>query len=93
VLPVALQPEEVGLSSQRLRRIGDAFSADAQQGKLPGAVVLVARHGKVAYFEAFAVQDPDHQAPMRRDGKLLDAKQSHAERVSKLAALALLCAE
>src|SRR5580658_6092003 len=58
-LPMASRPEEVGLSSQRLRRISDELNADAEQGKLPGAVALVARRGKVAYFEAVGVADPD----------------------------------
>jgi len=54
-LPLAARPEEVGMSSQRLRRIGEALGTDAQQGRLPGAVALVARHGKIAYFDAVAV--------------------------------------
>lgn len=66
-LPMAARPEEVGLSSQRLRRISEVLSADVQQGLLPGAVALVARRGKVAYFDCVGVQDPDKLTPMRRD--------------------------
>src|SRR6266481_1727714 len=65
-LPSA-RPEEVGLSSDRLGRIGRAFQAEIQAKKLPGAVALVARKGRVAYFEAFGARDPGHNAPMARD--------------------------
>jgi CubicO group peptidase (beta-lactamase class C family) len=61
------KPEDVGLSSQRLQRVSEAFNADVRQGKIPGAVVLVARKGKIAYFEAFGLQDPEQGTPMRRD--------------------------
>jgi CubicO group peptidase (beta-lactamase class C family) len=87
-LPMVSRPEDVGLSSQRLRRIGDALNADAQQGKLPGAVALVARRGKVAYFEAVGVQDPDKLTPMRRDGLFRIA--SMTKPVTAVAALMLM---
>lgn len=50
-------PEEVGLSSARLKRIGDALEADIAQGRMPGAVVAIARDGKLVYFEAFGWRD------------------------------------
>jgi CubicO group peptidase (beta-lactamase class C family) len=65
-LPV-VQPEKVGLSSERLERIGEAFQAEIDQGRLPGAVVLVARNGEVAYFESFGFRDKDSGAPMHSD--------------------------
>jgi CubicO group peptidase (beta-lactamase class C family) len=87
-LPMASKPEDVGLSSQRLQRIGDALNADAQQGKLPGAVALIARRGKVAYFEAVGVQDPDKLTPMRRDSLFRIA--SMTKPVTAVAALMLM---
>src|SRR5690348_18295895 len=51
------QPEEVGLSSQRLEKIALVFKQEIEQGKLPGAVVMIARKGRVAYHEAFGFQD------------------------------------
>ncbi len=65
-LPVA-KPEDVGLSSQRLERLGAVLRADIDQGKIPGAVVLVARRGKVAYFESFGMRDKEAKAPMQKD--------------------------
>src|SRR5262244_3193734 len=56
-LPKASKPEELGFSSERLKRLAPAFQADVDKGTIPGAVVLVARNGKVAYLEAFGFQN------------------------------------
>ncbi len=61
------KPEQVGLSSERLNRIVQTLRADAEKGTIPGAVLLVARHGKVAVFEAVGVRDPATKAPMTKD--------------------------
>ncbi len=47
------KPESVGLLSSDLRYIDDAVAASITAGELPGAVVLVARHGQIAYLKAF----------------------------------------
>ncbi len=65
-LPSA-KPEQVGLSSQRLDRVGQALNGEIAKGKLPGAVALVARKGRVAYFESFGLQDKAGGAPMAND--------------------------
>jgi CubicO group peptidase (beta-lactamase class C family) len=61
------QPEEAGVSAERLARISATFNADVRAGKIPGAVVLLARRGRIVYFEAFGEQDPGKHLPMRRD--------------------------
>jgi CubicO group peptidase (beta-lactamase class C family) len=66
-LPRASQPEGVGFSSERLKRLTSAFQADVDRGEIPGAVVLIARNGKVAYFKAFGFQDREKQVPMKTD--------------------------
>jgi CubicO group peptidase (beta-lactamase class C family) len=63
-LPKANQPEEVGFSSERLNRVTKAFQADVDKGLIPGAVVLIARNGKVAYLEAVGFRDRDKKIPM-----------------------------
>ncbi len=50
-------PESVGLSAERLARIKKVFGEDVEKGKLPGAVVAIARKGKLVYFEAIGFQD------------------------------------
>lgn len=71
-------PVEVGLSSERLQRLTDAFQAYVKEGKLAGAVVLVARHGKVAYLSAFGQRDREAGAPMREDALFRIASQTKA---------------
>jgi CubicO group peptidase (beta-lactamase class C family) len=46
-------PEAAGLLSSQLKYIDDAVRASLWAGEIPGAVVLVARHGRIAYFKAF----------------------------------------
>ena len=57
-LPRAKTPEEVGMSSERLKRLTEAFKTEISKGIMPGAVLLVARRGKVAYSETMGVRDP-----------------------------------
>jgi CubicO group peptidase (beta-lactamase class C family) len=63
----SVKPEQVGLSSERLQRITDTLKADVEKRIIPGAVVLVARHGKVAFFETVGVLDPATKTPMSKD--------------------------
>ena len=65
-LPTAA-PEEVGMSSERLARIGDMIRKGVDKGEIPGAVVLVARHGKIAYFESIGMRDTTKDAPLDKD--------------------------
>jgi len=63
-LPTA-NPEDVGLSSAALDRLSAALQERVAAGHVPGAVALVARHGKIAYHRSFGVLDPASGAPMR----------------------------
>ena len=65
-LPSA-KPEEVGLSSERLGKLTARLKADVEKGVIPGAIVLVARHGKIAMFEPIGMLNPQTKAPMTRD--------------------------
>ena len=66
-LPAVL-PATVGFDAMRLERIADVIEADVATGTLAGAVVLVARHGQVAWHRAFGLEDPSDPArsPMRK---------------------------
>jgi CubicO group peptidase (beta-lactamase class C family) len=66
VLPVVL-PEEAGLCPQRTARLMAVLQAEVDRQRLPGAVALIARHGKLALFEALGALDPATGAPMTRD--------------------------
>ena len=58
------KPEAVGMSSERLARIGATLRADIDKGRIPGAVVAIARKGKLVYFEAFGYLDKAAGTPM-----------------------------
>jgi len=55
------------LDTARVGQIEQAFASEIAKKKIPGAVMLVARDGKVAYEKALGVQDPVTGAPMRMD--------------------------
>ena len=60
----AAPPEQLGFDPDRLQRVTKAFQGYVDAGQLPGAVVLIARNSKVAYFQAFGYQDREKQVPM-----------------------------
>ena len=66
-LPRANQPEDVGLSSERLQRVTAVFQSEVDNSKIPGAVVLILRKGKVAYLAAIGFQDREKKLPMKAD--------------------------
>lgn len=65
-LPLA-DAESVGMSAERLDRIEDVFEARIEKGELPGAVIMVAREGKLVYQTALGDLDPGRDAPMTED--------------------------
>ena len=63
-LPVA-KPETVGMSSQKLAKIGQVLKKEVEDGSFRGAVVMVARKGKLVYQDAVGMQTA--AAKMNRD--------------------------
>ena len=66
-IPKAQSPEEVGFLATRLKRLSDRINEGVQKGELPGAVVLIARNGKIVMFDAFGFRDREAKAPMTTD--------------------------
>ena len=60
-------PESVGMSSDRLARLTASFRKEVDDKKLPGAVMMVTRKGKLAYATAVGVRDPKSADPMQTD--------------------------
>jgi len=60
-----VEPEEVGLSTTRLQRIDTLIDSHIQDKKISGAVVMVARKGKIAYFKEAGLADTDK--PMKKN--------------------------
>jgi CubicO group peptidase (beta-lactamase class C family) len=61
------RPEELGLSASRLARMSASIQADIDRGRIPGAVVLIARRGRIGYFAALGKQDPAAGSAMAPD--------------------------
>jgi len=66
-LPVAKGPEEVGFSSPRLERVRGQMKADVESRRIPGAVLLIARQGKIASFMTLGFQERHTETPMKSD--------------------------
>lgn len=65
-LPAA-KPESVGLSSDRLERIASSVQRNIDDKRISGAVTLVVRHGKVAWFKAQGMADREAAKAMPTD--------------------------
>jgi len=63
----AVEPESVGLSSEKLNEIDTALEADIAANKINGAVLMVARDGKIAYFKSYGYRDNEKKLPMEKD--------------------------
>jgi CubicO group peptidase (beta-lactamase class C family) len=81
-------PDSVGLSAERLERLSDALEQYVKDEQVAGSVTLVARRGRVAYFEAFGRRDREADAPMQRDAIFRIASQSKA--IVSVAAMTLV---
>jgi CubicO group peptidase (beta-lactamase class C family) len=71
-------PESVGMSSDRLARIDSMLIKAIASGKIPGAVALVARHGKIIYYRAFGKADNQSERLMAPDDIFRIASQTKA---------------
>lgn len=61
------KPEAVGMSGERLERIGNTVQKAIDDKRIAGVVTLVMRHGQVAWFKAQGMQDREAGKPMRPD--------------------------
>jgi CubicO group peptidase (beta-lactamase class C family) len=73
-----VRPEVVGLSTERLGRIGEVMQRYVDDGRLGGAVTLVARNGKVAHLQSYGRIDPATGAAMPPDAIFRIASQTKA---------------
>jgi CubicO group peptidase (beta-lactamase class C family) len=66
-LTVEAAPEEVGLSSRGLDHVRQLVQGYVDEGKLPGAISVVARRGRVAHAETYGRMDAERDRPMHAD--------------------------
>lgn len=79
--PVSLtdgDPGTVGMSGERLERIDKMILKAIESGEIPGAVALVARHGKIVYYNAFGTADVSTGREFARDDIFRIASQTKA---------------
>jgi CubicO group peptidase (beta-lactamase class C family) len=62
-----VQPEEVGLSSEKLNRLGDDIVSWIANGELVGAELLVIKSGRAVFHEAYGWGNREARRPMRRN--------------------------
>lgn len=77
-----------GIGEQKLSAVVDWLKADVASGRIPGAVVLVARNGKILLHEAVGWADKDKQIPMTRDS--IHPIASSTKLITTIAALRLI---
>ncbi len=80
-------PESVGLSQERLDRITAVMQGHVDDGRLAGAVALVARKGRVAYLRSVGMQDREKGVAMEPDTIFRIASMSKA--ITSVAAMML----
>jgi CubicO group peptidase (beta-lactamase class C family) len=74
----ATTPESVGLSTERLERLGAVMQEYADAGRVSGVVTYVARNGRVAHLEAAGMADIEAGRPMETDTIFRIASQTKA---------------
>jgi CubicO group peptidase (beta-lactamase class C family) len=60
-------PEDMGLSTERLGFLRDMFMREIDAKRMPGCVIGIARHGRLAWLEALGMRDPDSGDGMKSD--------------------------
>jgi len=60
-------PPGAELSVEKLSPIDDFINGEIASGRIPGAIVLIQRHGKPAYFKCFGMRDVENGTPMTPD--------------------------
>lgn len=63
-------PKDVGMSAEKLGGVKTAVQGLIDDKKIAGATVVVARKGKIAFFETFGMMDIKAQKPMAKDAIL-----------------------
>ena len=65
-IPIA-SPADVGLSAERLQRIDAVMQRHVDEGRIAGAIGVVARRGQVAYQATWGNADRERRDPMSMD--------------------------
>ena len=61
------EPKNLGFLPDRVARLQSVLQDEINRERLPGAVVMIARHGKIALLQSLGWQDPANRTPMQTD--------------------------
>ena len=65
-LPMA-KPDEVGMSAENLKRVDEIVSDLIEKKRIAGASVMVARKGKICFFETYGMADVERDKAMSKE--------------------------
>jgi CubicO group peptidase (beta-lactamase class C family) len=88
VVATERDPGSLGFSASRLARIAPWYQAQIDAGALPGAVIAIARNGKLAYLQGIGFQDRARTVPIKPDAIFWLASMTKA--VTSVATLMLV---
>ena len=75
------EPADLGLCPDRTQRLVDVLQAEVDRGYIPGAVVLLARHGQLALHQAIGQRNPGTGAAMTTADTMIAGTQVAAHRM------------
>lgn len=84
---IPAKPEQAGLSSERLTRVDELINSYLTNKQIPGAVVLIARNGKIVLHKAYGYSNLENNTPLKTNDIFRIASQSKA--VTSLAVMML----
>ena len=65
--PVVAKPQEAGFSSAGLARLDAYIKNEIAGNKIPGAMMIIQRNGRIAYATSLGVRDPDLDSTLRTE--------------------------
>ncbi|SDD62317.1 CubicO group peptidase, beta-lactamase class C family [Pricia antarctica] len=71
-------PENVGMSPERLSKIDAMLKKAIAEDQVPGAVALIARNGKIIFYNAYGMADNMVKKEMKKDAIFRIASQTKA---------------
>src|SRR5690606_31908886 len=81
------RPEDAGFSSERLAHIDRMLEEHVRDGRIPGAVAMIVRNGKIVYHKSFGYSDIEKKSTLRNDDIFRIASQTKA--ITSLAVMML----
>lgn len=70
--------KENGMSPERLQRVDNLINDHLNKGQIPGAVVFIARNGKIIYHKAYGYSDVENKIALKKDDIFRIASQTKA---------------